>query len=605
MSPATPRIRMKGYGLIHWIDLSERKVRSEPVPDELAWKFIGGKGLGAKILYDMTDANTDPLGPENPLIFAIGPFTGTAVPYSGKGTFVFKSPQTGIIGESVIGGTLGAATRWVGTTALVIMKRAERPTYLVLSENGVEFRDASGLWGKDIYETEEELRKEHGRCSVASIGPAGENLVKFAAIGNEKWRQAGRTGGGAVMGSKRLKAIVVEYDTQKWDAADPEGVRKFSAEVIVPRARQELKSYFERGTPGAVELANLWGFFPSYYWSRGSVDGWENIAWDAIKREVFVHPRACFGCPTPCGRYSRVREGRYSGSEVELEYETIFAIGGLNAITDIKAIVWLNDQADRLGMDTITLGNVFGFAIEAYKRGKLDPGFKLDYGDPEALHRLADMIARREGVGDILAEGVASASRKLGLEDLAVHVKGLEPAGYDPRTLKSMIIGYGLSSRGACHLRITGYYADIRGLGGDRKTINMEKTLVLANLEELAAIGDSLVLCRFSTRTTIAWEEMARYYSMITGREAGVEDMRNAARRIINLTRMYNVRLGVRRKDDRLPKRLLREAFVHEGEERRITEEEQERFLDLYYEVRGWDREGVPKPETLRQLGLE
>ncbi|RDD53340.1 MAG: aldehyde ferredoxin oxidoreductase, partial [Candidatus Korarchaeota archaeon NZ13-K] len=153
---------MRGYGLIHWIDLSERKVRSEPVPDELAWKFIGGKGLGAKILYDMTDANTDPLGPENPLIFAIGPFTGTAVPYSGKGTFVFKSPQTGIIGESVIGGTLGAATRWVGTTALVIMKRAERPTYLVLSENGVEFRDASGLWGKDIYETEEELRKEHG-----------------------------------------------------------------------------------------------------------------------------------------------------------------------------------------------------------------------------------------------------------------------------------------------------------------------------------------------------------------------------------------------------------------------------------------------------------
>ncbi len=596
---------MRGYGLIHWVDLGERRVRSEPVPDELAWNFIGGKGLGAKILYDMTDASTDPLGPENPLIFAIGPFTGTAVPYSGKGTFVFKSPQTGIIGESVIGGTLGAATRWTGTTALVIMGRAEKPTYLVLSEKGVEFRDASGLWGRDIYETEEELRREHGRCSVASIGPAGENLVKFAAIGNEKWRQAGRTGGGAVMGSKKLKAIVVEYDRQEWDAADPDGVRRFSAEVVIPRAKQELWAYFEKGTPGGIELANLWGYFPSYYWSKGSVEGWENIAWDAIKREVFVHPRACFGCPTPCGRYSKVREGRYAGSEVELEYETVFAIGGLNAITDVKAIVWLNDQADRLGMDTITLGNVFGFAIEAYKRGKLDPGFKLDYGDPEALHRLADMIARREGVGDILAEGVASASRRIGLEDLAVHVKGLEPAGYDPRTLKSMIIGYGLSSRGACHLRITGYYADTRGLGGDRKTINMEKTLVLANIEELAALGDSLALCRFSTRTTIAWEEIAKYYTMITGREASVEDMRNAARRIINLTRMYNVRLGLRRKDDRLPKRLVREAFVHEGEERRITEEEQERFLDLYYEVRGWDSDGVPKPETLRQLGLE
>jgi aldehyde:ferredoxin oxidoreductase len=595
---------MRGYGLIHWIDLSKRSVRSEQVPDDLAWNFIGGKGLGAKILYDMTDEKTDPLGPENPLIFAIGPFTGTAVPYSGKGTFVFKSPQTGILGESVIGGTLGAATRWVGTTALVIMNRADRPTYLVLSENGVELRDASHLWGKDIYETEEELKKEHGRCSVASIGPAGENLVKFAAIGNEKWRQAGRTGGGAVMGSKKLKAIVVEYDKQEWDAHDPDGVRKYSAEEIVPRAKEELKSYFERGTPGTVELANLWGFFPSYYWSKGSVDGWENIAWDAIKREVFVHPRACFGCATPCGRYSRVREGKYAGSEVELEYETIFAIGGLNAITDIKAIVWLNDQADRLGMDTITLGNVFGFAIEAYKRGKLDPGFKLDYGDPESLHKLAEMIAKREGVGDILAEGVARASKALGLEEIAIHVKGLEPAGYDPRTLKSMILGYGVSPRGACHLRITGYYADIRGLGGDRKTIDMEKTKVLANLEELAAIGDSLVLCRFSTRTLIAWEQMAKYYSMITGRNATADDMIKAARRIINLTRMYNVRLGLRRKDDRLPRRLLKESFIHDGEERRITEEEQERFLDLYYELRGWDKEGVPKQETLRELNL-
>lgn len=595
---------MRGYGFIHWVDLSEREVRSEQVPDELAWNFIGGKGLGAKILYDITDERTDPLGPENPLIFAIGPFTGTAVPYSGKGTFVFKSPQTGIIGESVIGGTLGAATRWIGVTAVVVKGRADKPTYLLLNENGVELRDASHLWGKDIYETEDTLKKEHGRCSVASIGPAGENLVKFAVIGNEKWRQAGRTGGGAVMGSKKLKAIVVEYDSPKWDAFDPEGVRKFSTEVVIPRAKQELKAYFEKGTPGGVELANLWGYFPSYYWSRGSVDGWENIAWEAIKREVFVHARGCFGCPTPCGRYSKVREGRYAGSEVELEYETIFAIGGLNGITDIKAIVWLNDMADRLGMDTITLGNAFGFAIEAHKRGKLDPGFKLDYGEPESLYRLGEMIARREGVGDVLAEGVASAARRLGLEDLAVHVKGLEPAGYDPRTLKSMIIGYGLSSRGACHLRITGYYADTRGLGGDRKTINMEKTLVLANLEELAAIGDSLVLCRFSTRTTIAWEEMAKYYSMITGKQATAEDMRTAARRIINITRMYNVRLGLRRKDDKLPKRLLRESFVHDGEERKITEEEQEKFLDLYYEVRGWDKDGVPKLETLKQLGL-
>ena len=593
---------MRGYGLIHWIDLSTRSVRSEPVSDELAWNFIGGKGLGAKILYDFTDERTDPIGPDNLLIFSIGPFTGTAVPYSGKGAFTFKSPLTGIMGESIIGGTIGAAARWTGTTALVIKGKAEKPVYIAVSEDGVEIKDADHLWGLDIYRTEDEIKKEHKRCSVAAIGPAGENLVKFAAIGNERWRQAGRAGGGAVMGSKRVKAIVMEYEKQKWDAFDRDAVIKYSAEEIIPKAREALKSYFERGTPAMVEIANDWGFFPSYYWSRGSLEGWEGISWDSIKREVFVHPRACFGCPTPCGRYCRVRDGKYKGSEVELDYETIYAIGGLNAITDVKAVVWLNDQADRLGMDTITLGNVFGFAIEAYKRGKIDPGFKLDYGDPESLYELAEMIARREGVGDILAEGVAHASRKLGLEDIAVHVKGLEPAGYDPRILKSMILSYGVSSRGACHLRMMGYFLDIRGIGGDRNAVNEEKTVALAEWEEKCVLWDSLLACKFS-RTVMEPEQMAKYYTLITGRQTTPEDLRRAARRIINLTRMYNVRHGIRRKDDRLPKRLLKER-LQDKEEGRITEEEQERFLSLYYRIRGWDEEGVPRPETLREYGL-
>jgi len=252
---------MKGYGLMHWVDLSAKRVRSEPVPEDLAWNFIGGKGLGSKILYDLTDERTDPIGPENPLIFSIGPFTGTAVPYSGKGAFVFKSPLTGILGESVIGGTIGAAARWTGTTALIITGRAERPVYILVDEDGVEIRDAGHLWGLDIYRTEEEIKKEHKKCSVAAIGPAGEKLVKFAAIGNERWRQAGRAGGGAVMGSKRVKAIVMEYERQKWDAFDPDGVIKYSSEEIIPRAKEVLRSYFERGTPAMVEIANEWGFF--------------------------------------------------------------------------------------------------------------------------------------------------------------------------------------------------------------------------------------------------------------------------------------------------------------------------------------------------------
>jgi Aldehyde:ferredoxin oxidoreductase len=211
-------------------------------------------------------------------------------------------------------------------------------------------------------------------------------------------------------------------------------------------------------------------------------------------------------------------------------------------------------------MDTITLGNVFGFAIEAYKRGKIDPGFKLDYGDPESLYELAEMIARREGVGDILAEGVAHASRKLGLEDIAVHVKGLEPAGYDPRILKSMILSYGVSSRGACHLRMMGYFLDIRGIGGDRNAVNEEKTVALAEWEEKCVLWDSLLACKFS-RTVMEPEQMAKYYTLITGRQTTPGDLRRAARRIINLVRMYNVRHGIRRKDDKLPKSFLKETL--------------------------------------------
>ncbi len=587
---------MLGYGRVTFVDLTSGKVREENLSDELALSFIGGKGLGLYYLYRMTDRYTDPLGPANPLILAIGPFTGTSVPYSGKAAFIFKSPQTGILGESVVGGTLGAFMRWAGLTALIITGRSSSPVYLYVDESGVEIKDASHLWGKGIYETEESLKKEHGKVSVASIGPAGENLVKFAAIGNEKWRQAGRTGAGAVMGSKKLKAIVVGASGINWDAHDPEGVREFTSSEIIPRAREAMASYFKSGTTALTSLANEMGFFPSYYWSKGSVDGWERIAWESLEKEVFVHPKGCFGCPTPCGRYSRSKRG----GEVEIEYETVYSLGGLAAITDPHALVWLNDLIDDLGMDSITTGNVLAFAIEAKRRGLLDTELKLEYGDPEPLYELVKMIAFRQGIGDLLAEGVAGASRALGAEDLAVHVKGLEPAGYDPRTLKSMSLSYGVSSRGACHLRLMGYFADIKGLGGDRNAVTREKVEAVADLEEKGVLEDSLLLCKF-TRTLISWPEMVKYFRLITGVNLSELQLKEAARRIITLSRMYNVRMGISRKDDRLPKRLLRESFRHKGEVRRITEEEMEKFLDMYYDLRGWDENGVPKREVVER----
>ncbi len=585
-------LALPGYGEIVTVDLSTRDVSFSPVPDSLALRYVGGKGIGLRMLYDMTSPSTDPLGPDNPLILAIGPLTGTAVPFSGKAAFTFKSPQTGVLGESVVGGTLGAALRWIGVTALVVKGASEDPVYLLVSPEGIEVRDARNLWGLRIYETTDLLKEEHGRAaSVAAIGPAGENLVSFACVGNEYWRQAGRAGAGAVMGSKRLKAVVVVHDGPDWDAHDPDGVRSLAASMM-PRIREGLRSYFESGTPGIVELANRMGFFPSLYWSRGSLEGWEGISWEAL-REIFLGPRGCAVCPTPCGRLAEVDGGEHAGARAEVEYETLFALGGLVGVTDVREVTWLNSLADDLGLDTISLGNVLGFAIEAHRRGKLDPGFALSYGDAEALGRLTEMIAKREGVGDLLAGGVRRASEALGLEDLAIHVKGLEPSGYDPRTLKGMIVSFGVSSRGACHLRLMGYYADIKGFGGGPDEVTEEKMLVIADLEERSVLMDSLLLCKFS-RTVMLWGEMAEFYRLVTGVDVGEDGLREAAKRIIDLSRWFNVREGVHREHDRLPRRLVDEPLVHEGAERKITQEEVERSLDLYYRLRGWNEQGVP-----------
>ncbi len=585
-------LTLPGYGEIVTVNLSIREVSVSPTPESLALRYVGGKGIGLRMLCDMTSPSTDPLGPDNPLVLAIGPLTGTAIPFSGKAAFSFKSPQTGVLGESIVGGTLGAALRWVGVTALVVEGASRDPVYLLLTPEGVEVRDARRLWGLGIYETTDLLKEEHGRtASVAAIGPAGENLVSFACVGNEYWRQAGRTGAGAVMGSKRLKAIVVAHDGPDWDAHDPDGVRSLAASMM-PRIREGLKSYFERGTPGIVELANRMGFFPSLYWSQGSIEGWEGLSWDAL-REIFLGPRGCAGCPTPCGRLAEVDGGRRAGARAEVEYETLFALGGLVGVTDVREVTWLNSLADDLGLDTISLGNVLGFAIEARRRGRLDPGFRLECGDSEALGRLTEMIARREGVGDLLAGGVRRAAEALGLEDLAVHVKGLEPSGYDPRTLRGMIVSFGVSSRGACHLRLMGYYADIKGMGGGPDEVTEEKMRAIADLEERGVMMDSLLLCKFS-RTVMLWREMAESYRLVTGVDLGGEGLREAARRIIDLAKWYNLREGLGREDDRLPRRLVEEPLRHGGEERRIGWGDVERSLDLYYRIRGWDERGVP-----------
>ncbi len=582
------------------VDLSRRSWRVEPISFR---RFLGGRGLGSWLFYELRGFEADPFSPGNPLIIASGPLGGTRIPMATRAYAVFRSPLTGIFGGSNVGGTLGAVMRYAGVDALAVTGRAERPVYLLVADGKVEFRDASHLWGKDAVETEMELKKEHGRgAAVLAIGPAGENLVRFASINHEYWRQFGRTGGGAVMGYKKLKAVVFVSDRREVEVAMPERLEGWLKEFL-PQFLQKTAAYREGGTLRLVDLGNQMGFFPAYYWTRLTLDGWEALSWSKkIKPEYFLRPEACLYCPAACHR--PVKSAKL-GLVVDLEYETVYALGGLAAVKDVDAIVKINDLADRLGMDTISLGNVLAFAVVASRAGKLP--VELDWGDGEALSRLAEDIAYRRGVGDLLAEGVRKAAEALGMPEVAVHVKGLEPAGYDPRVLKGMALGYAIGYRGADHLATMAYALDIAGKAGGAGSLGLEKVRAVAHMEEVAAVMDSLVLCKFGRDAYDAYpggrfyEVTAQLLTWITGEEWRADDVKEVGERIVLLDRMLNVEMGVDARQDDLPPLLKKPARL-EDREVRIDEEELKAALRLYYDLRGWDERGVPRRETVERL---
>lgn len=582
------------------VDLSRRSWRVEPISFR---RFLGGRGLGSWLFYELRGFEADPFSPGNPLIIASGPLGGTRIPMATRAYAVFRSPLTGIFGGSNVGGTLGAVMRYAGVDALAVTGRAERPVYLLVADGKVEFRDASHLWGKDAVETEMELKKEHGRgAAVLAIGPAGENLVRFASINHEYWRQFGRTGGGAVMGYKKLKAVVFVSDRREVEVAMPERLEGWLKEFL-PQFLQKTAAYREGGTLRLVDLGNQMGFFPAYYWTRLTLEGWEALSWSKkIKPEYFLRPEACLYCPAACHR--PVKSAKL-GLVVDLEYETVYALGGLAAVKDVDAIVKINDLADRLGMDTISLGNVLAFAVVASRAGKLP--VELDWGDGEALSRLAEDIAYRRGVGDLLAEGVRKAAEALGMPEVAVHVKGLEPAGYDPRVLKGMALGYAIGYRGADHLATMAYALDIAGKAGGAGSLGLEKVRAVAHMEEVAAVMDSLVLCKFGRDAYDAYpggrfyEVTAQLLTWITGEEWRADDVKEVGERIVLLDRMLNVEMGVDARQDDLPPLLKKPARL-EDREVRIDEEELKAALRLYYDLRGWDERGVPRRETVERL---
>ncbi|MBW1711153.1 MAG: aldehyde ferredoxin oxidoreductase family protein [Deltaproteobacteria bacterium] len=571
------------------IDLSDQSSYIEPLDEKVLRRYLGGKGLATHLLLERNPAGVDPFSPENHFILGLGSATDSAIYGSCRHGIYSKSPLTGFYGESYSGGRLAIPMSRAGYDAIIIRGASSQPVWLEITDEDVKFHPAEDLWGKDTYTTEDEVKRRVAvsGAGVMVIGPAGENLVRFAVVENDYWRSAGRTGMGAVLGAKKVKAIAFHGNRSRL-FADPEGVKAYARETLKNlKDHPAAEAYRTQGTPMMVALLNEAGSFPTRYWSAGSFEKWPQISAASVSERLKARSRACRTCFMGCGKYVEVQDGRHKGLKLEgPEYETIYAFGGLCLIDQIEEIAYLNDVCDRLGMDTITAGNLVAFAIEASKRGKVADS--LEYGNPDLAADLLIKISKREGLGGLLAEGIKPASVELGLEDLAVHVKGLEPAGYDPRVLKGMGLAYAVNARGACHLRTTFYKAELSGLIEPEQVEGKAKLFL--DFEDRCTLFDCLILCRFY-RDFYMWDELSTIIELTTGMKLNQSELQGVASRVTDNTRRFNIREGLTSADDRLPDRLLRESLENN---RRITVDEMETLVGDYYRLRGWNSEGLP-----------
>jgi len=589
------------YGKILYVDLNNEKYREIKIDANVIRSFIGGKGLGAYLLYKLLKKNADPLSPDNLLMFLTGPLTGTEYPTSGRITVVTKSPLTNLFNDSHAGGYFGPELRKAGYDGVIIYGKSEDPIYIWISDD-IEFRDAKHLWGADTEKTVKVIRDEtDSRAHIASIGPAGENLVRFASINIDKdsdpWRSgiAGRGGPGAVMGSKNLKAIAVK-GYKKIELYDKEGFHR----VAVERMRKVNKNKFLRirrqiGTSYWVDPMNAFGILPSYNFQRGYIDDavglYGTYLRDFVKRIV-----SCYNCPISCGKIvSR------DGFDVKVEYEGIALLGSNNGIKDVLDVADAMKLCNTLGLDAISTGNVIGFIMECRERGLIDEGPR--FGDKDGQLKLIKMIAYRKGIGDLLAEGVKRVSEIIGMDSykFAMHVKGLELPGYEPRSSWGMALAYATSDRGGCHQRAWTTKAELTGVL-KRFSIEGVAEYVKRTQDERAA-AFSLIVCDFLPDYDIT----ALRYAV--GLEYDLNEYLKVGERIWNLTRLFNIReAGVSRKDVSLPARVFEDPLPlpPKGDKHiRLPKEDFNKMLDEYYKLRGWDSNGIPTEGKLNELDLK
>lgn len=583
-------------------------MRDEFVDEDEVELFIGGRGLGVKILIEELKPGTDPIGPENKLLFMTGPATGTAFPTSGRFHVITKSPQTGGIGETDCGGTFGPELRFAGYDGVIIEGKAAEPVYLWIREGEAEIRPAGQYWGKGTWDTEDGIRKELGDSGIkiASIGPAGENLVLCATIVNDKHRAASRTAAGAVMGSKRLKAIVVR-GTKKPPVADEKKLKEAVQKALkmLKESRitgHDLPTY---GTAITVGSINEQGLFPTRNFQTGVFPTAEKISGATLAKTILTKSKGCWGCPIDCGRVIRVTQSPYQVEGEGPEYEEIWALGAQCYIDDLNAITKANNLCDELGMDPISYGNTVGCAMELGERGKISKeklgGLELKFGNPQAIVELTWRTAYRLGFGNDIALGAKRLAEKYGAPELAMHVKGLELPAYDPRGAQGQGLAYATSNRGGCHLGACMISPEIFGVPEQLNRFATEgKAQWVKKLQDLFAICDSAVFCNFAT-FAIWVPEILEMLNAITGWGWSPDELLKAGDRIYTLERLFINREGFGRKEDTLPKRLLEEPMPEGPSKGHVVKLGS--MLDEYYALRGW-KDGKPTPKRLKELGL-
>jgi aldehyde:ferredoxin oxidoreductase len=612
-------MELGGYaGSILYVDLAGREpgekvsLRKESLDPALARKFLGGRGLGAYFLYKLAGPDVNPLDPENPFILGTGPFTGTSLPGS-KYVVMTKSPLTGTFLDSYAGGEIAGEIKYAGYDMIIIQGKAARPSILLIQDDKVELRDASDVWGMQALDAEKRLKEILGdEAKMMVVGIAGENMVPFSCICSDYYHQAGRGGAGAVLGSKKLKAVAV-VGTKGLKVADAKGLRDMRHDFhrrLDGSKIGELRVTY--GTSYTTVAANTIGFFPTRNFQQSTFEEISGLDCYAMREKIWQSNHGCLGCIAPCmnfveGHHVKVRL-------VGPEYETISLLGSNIGIGDIEWVAYFNELCDGYGMDTISTGNVIGFAMECFERGLIDKndtdGLELRFGNAEAVSELIPKIAHREGFGALLSEGVRNVANKIGQgsERFAMHTKGLEFPAYEPRGAFAMGLAYAVASRGGCHRRAkpvempqSKFPHDEYGYKG-----NSDMVVRLQNFREPVHCG---ILCdallRFGIEADLG--DIAKLYQFTVGwKNVDAEELSELGHRIYTLSRCYNIREGFSRRDDALPYRTMYEPLPDgPGKGKSIGDENFKIMLEEYYEARGWDKEtGVPTKETLDRLGL-